>query len=232
MARTRRPRPTDTEAETPETPPPGLPGGGGGETTGRFIIVFKDEAVGEPAVAKAVLRDVAGIREMGVASDYEDSAVTAEDLAATDGMYFSTLGIAVVSGEEAAVQALTASAADADSPILVIEPEYFAYPATGLGGVSLDYLRGYKDAVNHLYDRLSGAPAEVGVDEMPAAGFQDTAQFTWGLQATRAHTSRFSGQGVRVAVLDTGVDLQHPDFLGRPIVSKSFVAGQTVQDGN
>jgi subtilisin family serine protease len=69
----------------------------------------------------------------------------------------------------------------------------------------------------------------VGVE---AAGFTDTAQFTWGLQATRVSSSNFSGQGVPVAVLDTGLDLQHPDFVGRPIVSQSFVAGQTAQDGN
>jgi subtilisin family serine protease len=38
-----------------------------------------------------------------------------------------------------------------------------------------------------------------------------------------------SGAGIRVAVLDTGFDLGHPDFVGRPIVSQTFV-GQPVQD--
>src|SRR5262249_2886767 len=38
--------------------------------------------------------------------------------------------------------------------------------------------------------------------------------------------------GVRVAILDTGIDLNHPDFAGRVISSQSFIAGQTVQDGN
>jgi subtilisin family serine protease len=33
-----------------------------------------------------------------------------------------------------------------------------------------------------------------------------------------------------VAVLDTGMDLGHPDFAGRPVTSQSFVAGQPVQD--
>lgn len=42
-------------------------------------------------------------------------------------------------------------------------------------------------------------------------------------------TSRFGGQGIRVAVLDTGLDLQHPDFRGRAIVSQSFT-GVPVQD--
>ncbi|CRK51975.1 Peptidase S8 family protein [Rhodococcus sp. RD6.2] len=55
---------------------------------------------------------------------------------------------------------------------------------------------------------------------------------TWGLQATRVFTSQFDGTGVNVAVLDTGFDLDHPDFAGRTITSKSFVTGQEVQDGN
>jgi subtilisin family serine protease len=32
--------------------------------------------------------------------------------------------------------------------------------------------------------------------------------------------------------LDTGIDLDHPDFAGRPIVSRSFVAGGTINDMN
>ncbi len=55
---------------------------------------------------------------------------------------------------------------------------------------------------------------------------------TWGLQATRVTASRFSGRGIRVAILDTGLDRQHPDFAGRPIVSQSFVPGSADDDAN
>jgi subtilisin family serine protease len=55
---------------------------------------------------------------------------------------------------------------------------------------------------------------------------------TWGLQVTGALASPFSGQGIRVAVLDTGMDLAHPDFAERTIVSRSFIQGEEVQDGN
>ena len=60
----------------------------------------------------------------------------------------------------------------------------------------------------------------------------DEAQATWGLQATKVVYSCRSGKGIRVAVLDTGFDLQHPDFAGRTVTSQSFVTGQQVQDGH
>lgn len=60
----------------------------------------------------------------------------------------------------------------------------------------------------------------------------DEATLTWGLQAIGAELGGATGAGVRVAVLDTGLDLQHPDLAGRTVVSSSFIAGQAVQDGH
>jgi subtilisin family serine protease len=65
-----------------------------------------------------------------------------------------------------------------------------------------------------------------------AVEYIDTAELTWGLQATAVATSARTGRGTRVAVLDTGLDLGHPDFAGRAIQAKSFLTGvETVQDG-
>ncbi|MGH3980998.1 MAG: S8 family serine peptidase [Pseudonocardiaceae bacterium] len=68
----------------------------------------------------------------------------------------------------------------------------------------------------------------------PAAAAQelDENTFTWGLQAVRAHASSATGAGVRLAVLDTGVELNHPDLAGRNLVTSSFVPGETVHDGH
>ncbi|WP_244619248.1 S8 family serine peptidase [Rhizobium sp. 18055] len=60
--------------------------------------------------------------------------------------------------------------------------------------------------------------------------FRDTAEATWGIGATHALQSAFTGKGIKIAILDTGIDLAHPDFVGRPIVTRSFVAGETIDD--
>jgi subtilisin family serine protease len=64
------------------------------------------------------------------------------------------------------------------------------------------------------------------------APFEDTDAATWGLQAIGADTSPRAGAGARLCILDTGLDLDHPDFAGRQVQARSFVAGETVADVN
>ena len=63
-----------------------------------------------------------------------------------------------------------------------------------------------------------------------SARFADDDAFTWGLRATGADATRATGRVIRVAVLDTGLDLEHPDFDGRSITAQSFVTGSPAQD--
>lgn len=70
----------------------------------------------------------------------------------------------------------------------------------------------------------------IGNPDAPQAAALNEQSFTWGLQAVGVPNSAATGKGVRVAVLDTGLDLTHPDLAGRPIVSSSFVQGEAVQD--
>jgi subtilisin family serine protease len=63
-----------------------------------------------------------------------------------------------------------------------------------------------------------------------AATAVDESVFTWGLQAVGANLSTATGAGIRVAVLDTGFTVAHPDFAGRTVTTSSFVNGETVDD--
>ena len=58
----------------------------------------------------------------------------------------------------------------------------------------------------------------------------DDAERTWGVAATGADRSPFTGAGIGLAVLDTGIDTGHPDFDGRTIAAHSFVAGEGPHD--
>ena len=125
---------------------------------------------------------------------------------------FALLGVAVVDAPPDRI-----ASAQATEAVLAIEPERFV----GLFDLSSDYLRGYRDAVDHL--------TEIGVTQPEPEPDEGS---TWGLQAVRVPESARSGAGVRVAVLDTGFDLTHPDFAGREPVTRSFIDGEAVQDGN
>ena len=195
---------------------------GADETTGRYIITFREDAVTE---GLDLLSDQTGIRGLANAADFPDSALDFGEIEAAGGAVFPTLGIAVVTLDEGGFSSVMTSAGE-DSAILAIEPESIFYAIEE--GLSVDYLQGYRDAVNHLYEKATTTDE---ADIQKQVCFADDTEFTWGLKATKAMKSLLTGNGMKVAVLDTGMDLLHPDFAGRSIVSQSFVPGEAVQDG-
>jgi subtilisin family serine protease len=53
---------------------------------------------------------------------------------------------------------------------------------------------------------------------------------TWGVKAVGADTSPFTGAGVTVAVLDTGIDAAHPAFAGVNLVVRDFTGAGSAND--
>jgi subtilisin family serine protease len=180
------------------------------------------------SAATKALEDIAGMRVVN-SRDFSDGAVTLERADDADALILDELGIAVVDPSAAPerTRALSMAAASGDA-VLAVEPERVVYAIQD--GATGEYVRGYRDGVADLASRVLPQPVDRGLAQAQATW--DESQLTWGLQATKAAASSHSGKGIRVAVLDTGMDLAHPDFAGRAIQSHSFVLGEAVQDGH
>lgn len=210
-------------SESSEPTAVGVPGAGAAQPTGRYVIVFDDEDGEGPHVATL---GAAGLSNVASSSDFDAQALDVSRTQGADGVFFSELGVAVVTADPGQLSSLRSSDRGG---IVAIEPELIFHVLSQSGG--RDYLLGYRDGVTDLCGRLAdGAGADAAAPG--ATSFQDTAEFTWGLQAAGATTSSAGGRGVKVAVLDTGFDLDHPDFVDRGITAESFVPGETAQDAH
>jgi subtilisin family serine protease len=234
--------------------PPREPG-----TTGRYVIVTAPaQRIGVAEQGVSTLSSVAGVSpdETSEAGEVDTEALANPQASVN----FPNLGILIAGAIDQDQTDRIATAVDSpDNPLQAIVPErlYFTTQEDeGWGGeqrpfgeepvaeeptaehlvapgaqYSREFLEGYRAAITNLLEKLAAADLARLVAEVAPAAFAES-QFTWGLQATKAATSQLSGRGMKVAVLDTGLDLGHPDFAGRNIVSRSFVANQPVQDGD
>jgi subtilisin family serine protease len=184
--------------------------------TGRYVMTFKEGAVDDALQSMKAQR-----LRVADARDFADQALSVEDVGDAEAIVFPEVNSMVITGPAFEARGMSAQAEIAlDAPIEAIEPEYFVFA----DGASEQYLQGFMRAAETIARDLGRYPAEEP-DDVEA----EVLGATWGLVKCKVPPSLRSGVGIRVAVLDTGMDLGHPDFAGRVIVSKSFV-GQPVQD--
>lgn len=136
------------------------------------------------------------------AASFEDQAVPFEDLGDAEVLVFPSLGAALVSAEAYA----SMNPAKSSDEIGIA-----ALPADSNPSIAS------LEPEVFVYANDPGVAA--------------AASTTYGLDLTAVTQSSYSGDSIKVCILDTGFDLNHPDFAGRTIVSRSFV-GQPVQDGH
>src|SRR5215471_1276228 len=194
-----------------------LQSGGDELTTGRYLVTFKEGAV-EAGMKSLQARK--GLR-LASAADFKAQAVRFEEAGDADAMVFPEIGVALVGGAAAEEHTLTTEAFVAgDQPVHSLDPEYFMF-ANSVD--PREYLRGFLRATETIKADLAGAALAEEVFQPEVVGA------TWGLIACKVPPSSFGGNGIKVAVLDTGFDLGHPEFAGRSFVTNTFV-GQPVQD--
>lgn len=174
-------------------------------TTGNYLVLLEDDSAAEAA---QVMERVAGLRTASTA-DASAGALAAARLSDADCLILHGLDVALLRAGADQVDALT-RAAEGPGPLALVEPERVVYA-------------------------IGADPKQATVGTVPAAQAPappDESTMTWGLQVVGIDEDTPTGAGSRIAVLDTGIDLEHPDFSGRRIVTSSFVSGQSVQDGH
>ncbi len=227
-------------------------------TTGRFIASARSldhetvtEMIGRLGqVGLHTICDAASFPGFDQAEAMQSQAETA------DMILLEGFGVAILNAEPEQVERASLAQEDTAGPYR-IEPEYISYAGnrtkagtagqeTSLegpspseielpAGLSIDFLLGYQAAVNQLVNAVlsdSSAAENIRGAALPlaAAVWSDDADATWGLKATGVLDTTFTGAGVRVAILDTGIDFNHPDFVGRVEQAVSCVPGQPPLD--
>lgn len=195
-------------------------------TTGRTLVLLDEGAVPD---APAAFHDAAGISVVS-ARELEEGPVVLDALNA-QGVVFERVGVAVVEAPPDQMEALGTAAA-AGGPVLAVEAERIVYPLETAFVHTAEYLQGFRDAAAALAASPAAAATVPAVVATSAGPTVDESRATWGVQQTRVLTSAASGRGIKVAVLDTGMNVDHPDFADRMIVTRSFVPGEKVDDGH
>jgi subtilisin family serine protease len=179
----------------------------------------------ERLVSNAVGAKVVHSRDFGA-----DTPGFAEAFAEAGALSLDRLGIAIVKTPDGDEMSVAATTLRNRKEVVEVRPEFWMHM---LAGWDERYVAWVRDGLSLLADSaLRGVlpPPPGGIAAGPGVAVASQLSATWGLAATGADCSTFSGAGIRVAVLDTGFDFTHPDFAGRSIVSKSFVTEEDVQD--
>ncbi|MET9914122.1 S8 family serine peptidase [Streptomyces sp. NPDC006476] len=196
----------------------------GTEYTGRYVVLLdpSNQEAGLNALRSSA--DIASVERVRGT----ESANVAELLERPDvSVLFEELGAAVVEVRPDQRHALVTTA-EAESSIIAAEPERMVYasPVITPQQAPTEFFPAYRSDEEVVTRHTT---AEMAAAHGPA---WDEQRWTWGLQAIRASLSTLTGRDVKIAVLDTGVDTDHPDLAGRIEATASFVPGQTVEDGN
>ncbi|MEO0733333.1 MAG: S8 family serine peptidase, partial [Bacteroidota bacterium] len=166
--------------------------------------------------------DTATVREvqsaLGVkltSSEELGGQVRARDvLSSNSGLLYKNLQVAIV--ENVAEDQLRSAAGQAGLPLYWEKERLFR--ATQ----ELALLADLRLALSMVTEQVDALEAQLRAREREREEQEDE-RVTWGLRSVGVAGSAYRGQGISVAVLDSGLFMEHPDFAGREIRGRSFV---------
>jgi subtilisin family serine protease len=205
------------------------------EQTGRIIV-----GLGRPGLPEVAAQSLTVLENEGLTLDTNFSGVDIDQADLTRNTGYPDLSLALyVDVEPAQISRVRELVDDPSSPITfaTLEAKATAFTEDSPPSWQLNPRMGESEAEASEWRAgfkagLETAMEQVGATELAwlAEMALNESAFTWGLQVTKAATSALSGRSIKVAILDTGLDMGHPDFQGRSITARSFVPGLDVQD--
>ena len=195
--------------------------GTGSRFTGKQIVMLAPKTSSKTISTQA---DKASLK-FGSFNDYrkgnEDYTKAFEE---TDGIVFEKLGIIVVNGNlDKQVSILTGSSSR--NTFIYSEPERYVY---AINDPSEEFTQDFPSVTDQSL-RKTNKPIS---SNFKSGSYKDDDVASWGIHAANVLISKFTGKGINTAILDTGFNLNHPDFDGRILNSRSFIQGEEAGDQN
>jgi subtilisin family serine protease len=196
------------------------------QPTGRLLVRLQPGTsikAANKAFSNAMGVRAVGIRELGGAAAALSDAANADTAIVIED--FNVAIMPASKGENAAARVSSLKALDG---VTDARQEFFLFAISTLNQRYSAWVREGLQILSEGGPLISAAGGAAMMERAIAAEkYADTDAFTWGLLAVGADRTRYTGRGIRVAVLDTGFDGEHPDFDGRAVTSQSFVGGST-----
>lgn len=129
---------------------------------------------------------------------------------------YKNLGVMVVENMDEAQ--LKKAVNDDSNPIIYFEKEREFFPAD-----EMKIINELKKQSVEISDKINELEQYLNKKPIPP---KNLVEMEWGLRAVGIEKASYTGKGIDVCILDTGLDLSHPDFASREIEGKSFIEGE------
>ncbi len=177
----------------------------------RYIVVLEDQH-------KNSLKKVENELDVNItSSEFLSTENRSYDVIDEDnGVLYKNLGVLVVENRDEAQ--LKNAVTNDSNPIVYFEKERDFFSADELSIISE-----LKKQSAEIADKITELEKYIINKPLPQ---KPLVEMEWGLKALGLGNSLYTGKGVDICILDTGLELSHPDFFGRNIEGKSFIAGE------
>lgn len=178
----------------------------------RYIVVLEDQQ-------KNSLRKVENELEVTItSSEFLSSENRSYEVIDNDnGVLYKNLGVLVV--ENMDEEQLKSAVKNDSNPIVYFEKEREFFSAD-----ELSIINELKKQSAEITDKISELEKYITNKPLPQ---KSLIEMEWGLKALNIENSLYTGKGIDICILDTGIELSHPDFSGREIEGKSFISGES-----